>query len=102
MAQTNRRKARVDTNQPMIVSQLRNIPGVTVITGHDDILVGFRGKTYWIELKSPGAVSKKTGKVKESCVRKSQKNIRTDWTGHYAICATLEEILIEIGLKRKP
>ena len=93
-----RRAARTDRNQQYIVFTLRSYPGVSVVTGMDDLLVGYKGRTYWIELKSDRAVSKKTGKVLESGIKESQKRLRSEYTGHYAICSTTEEILKEIGL----
>ena len=58
-----RRAARVDKNQKEIVKALRSIPGVSVALGHDDLLVGFRSKTYWFELKSSEKASKQEGIV---------------------------------------
>jgi hypothetical protein len=94
----NRYAARCDTNQSEIVKALRSIPGVTVETGKDDLLVGFKGRTYWIELKAGGAVSKKTGRVLESAKKQSQKKLETTWTGHYQIVANFDEILQAIGI----
>ena len=93
-----RRAAKVDKNQPSIVSDLRCFPGVAVEVGHDDILVGFRGKTYWFEIKSESALSKRTGEVLESNKKGSQIELEANWKGHYAIVSTLEEILTEIGI----
>lgn len=90
--------ARTDTNQSTIVEDLRKIPGVTVETDHDDIFVGFRKVNYWYELKSSEAISKRTGKVKESSKQKSQKKLSQTWNGHYKIVSTLNEILIDMGI----
>ena len=91
---------RTDANQAEIVAQLRSIPGVTVEVGHDDILVGRNKITYWIELKNPETVSKTKKSVRDSAIKKSQKKIRAEYTGHYAICWTLEQILQEIGITK--
>ena len=48
-----RRAAKIDRNQGDIVSALRKIPGISVETGHDDILVGYKGRTWWFEVKAP-------------------------------------------------
>ena len=93
-----RRAARVDNNQKYIVDQLRSIPGVTVEVNHDDILVGYKGRTYWFEIKNP-EVANANGRVFESKIKDDQKRIRRTWTGHYKIVSTLEEILKEIGIK---
>jgi hypothetical protein len=85
-----RRAAKIDANQPEIVDDLKSIPGVTVALRHDDILVGRQGMTFWFEIK------KRAGKG----VRPGQKKIKAEWTGHYAIVSTLDEILEEIGITR--
>lgn len=91
-----RRKDKVDENQKEIVKALRKIPGISVEVGHDDILVGRNGKTYWFEIKSPDAVSKKTGKIKESEKKDDQKRLEAEWTGHYKIVHSIDQILDEI------
>jgi len=96
-----RRAAKVDLNQGTIIEALRTIPGVTVQTGHDDLLIGFREKTYWFELKSARAVSKRTGEVNESEKKKSQKILESTWAGHYSIVSSLDEILSQIGITRE-
>jgi hypothetical protein len=90
MSQTNRRAAKIDSNQPGIVDALNSIHGVTVQVGHDDILVGYKSRTYWFEIKS-GAKKK---------MRPSQQKLFTRWTGHYQIVSTLDEILLAIGIVR--
>lgn len=94
----SRRAARTDDNQKEIIKALRDIPGVSVEPGHDDILVGYRNNTYWVELKNPNAVSKKTGAVLDSRKQKSQHRLSKEWTGHYFIAWTLDQILNEIGV----
>lgn len=84
----HRQAAKVDRNQSNIVKELRQIPGIKVIVGHDDILVGCRGKTYWYEIKASG----------KSDIKKSQKNLINNFTGHYKIVWTIEQILSDIGV----
>lgn len=91
-----RRKAKIDNNQTAIVNALLEIPGVTVEIGHDDILVGLNGRTYWYELKSDLAVSKKTGLILESQKKNSQKKLEKEFTGHYRIVSSFDEIISEI------
>jgi hypothetical protein len=93
-----RRAAKIDGAQTEIVKALRIYPELTVCLGHDDILVGHNGRTYWFEIKSESAVSKKTGRVLESAKKQSQKKLETTWTGHYQIVSSLEEILQAIGI----
>lgn len=92
-----RRAAKVDANQKQIVTDLRTIPGVTVAVGHDDLLVGYRGHTFWLEIKNEKNLSKKTGQVRLSAVKESQQRLKESWTGHYQIVTSLNEILKEIG-----
>ena len=81
-----RRAAKIDANQPEIVKELRAL-GYSVAVGHDDILVGHNGKTYWFEIK-----------VNErSDIKDTQKKLIAEWTGHYAIVWTTEMILKEMG-----
>ena len=94
-----RRAAKIDSAQTEIVKALRSIPGITVELGHDDILCGYKGRTFWFEIKSKSAVSKKTGQVLESAKKQSQKNLEATWAGHYAIVSSLDEILRIIGLE---
>ena len=91
-----RRAAKVDINQQEIVRKLRQIPGVTVVPGHDDILVGRNGKTYWFEVKRPECIGK-DGNVRPSEITESEKELLASWRGHYKIVSTFEEIMDEIN-----
>jgi hypothetical protein len=90
--------AKIDNNQKEIVRQLRQIPGVTVKTGHDDILVGNKGKTFWYEIKDKSAFAKRTGElfVTKKQTQKSQAKLKECWKGHYRIVSSFEEIFEEI------
>ena len=90
---------KIDNNQVSIVKVLRKIPGITVEVGHDDLLLGYKGKTYWFEIKNPDCVSKRTGKVLPSKIKPSQKKLLKTFTGHYSIVWKLEQILNQIGLE---
>jgi len=94
----HRLAARTDANQAAIVKELESVPGITVESGHDDILVGYKKNTYWFELKQPGCVSRKTGKLLESCKQDSQKRLEREWTGHYAIVCSINQIYTDLGL----
>ncbi len=85
----HRQAAKVDNNQAEIVDMLRQIPGVSVSVGHDDILVGCRGKTYWYEIKA----------TEKSPVKSSQNKLKSEWRGHYEIVWSLEMILKDMGIK---
>ena len=79
-------KHRADQNQNEIVKLLRQIPGVTVEKGHDDILVGYKGITYWFEIKRDGKAS----------LTRSEELRKEGWRGHYSVVWSLEQILKEI------
>jgi len=93
---TRNRPDKPDANQNDIVKALRKIPGVTVELGHDDILVGYKGKTYWYEIKNPDTRSKKTGKILDSKKKKHQIELENGWEGHYKLITDLNEILEDI------
>lgn len=95
---THRRYAnKVDSNQPKIVRDLRKIPGVSVSPGHDDILVGFRGRTFWFEIKNPDKL-KKNGKLKKGALQDGQVQLQNEFNGHYSVVTSLDEILQQIGV----
>lgn len=84
----NRRVKRTDANQPEIVKSLRQISGVTVHLDVDDILVGYKGKTYWFEIKESPKAN----------VQPSQIELQANWKGHYKIVWSLDMILEDIGI----
>ena len=81
------RHKRIDANQPQIVKELR-ARGISVELDHDDILVGYDGKTYWYEIK--------TGE--KAVVKDSQKKLLAEYKGHYKIVWSTEMILADMGL----
>jgi len=94
-----RRKDRIDDNQNDIVKELRRIPGLTVEPDHDDVLIGWMGKTYWFEIKNP-EVKKKCGGYRKGAIKPHQQNLKETWTGHYEIVSTIEEILHSLGINK--
>lgn len=80
-----RRADKIDANQPDIVEALLK-KGYSVEVGHDDILVGANGKTYWFEIK--------TGPKSE--IKTSQTKLLDTWKGHYSIVWTAAMIIAEI------
>jgi len=87
----------VDENQPGIVKALRKIQGVMVELDHDDILVGYKGRTFWYEIK-PERELGKNGQIRESRIKPHQKELRDTWPGHYRIVWKLEQILEDLGI----
>jgi len=98
MATAVRRRASVDKNQSPIVKALREI-GATVVTLHivgkgcPDLLVGFRMRTYLMEIKCKG------GRLTED-----QRFFHHDWRGNPILTVhSIEEALEEVGyLPGKP
>jgi hypothetical protein len=94
---TNRRQAaRVDENQADIVAGLRAMPGVSVSVGHDDILVGHKGQTYWFEIKRPDQ-RKQDGTWRAGSIKLNQIKLAKEWQGHYEIVSDIGEIAARIG-----
>ena len=79
---------RIDPNQGPIVKSLRQIPGVTAEIGHDDILVGYRGRTFWFEVKRDDKAPSQPG----------QQRLERAWQGHYRVVWKIEQILEDIGI----
>jgi Holliday junction resolvase len=84
-----RRAARRDTNEPEIIEALRAV-GATVQSlderGVPDLVVGFRGVSYLIEVK--------TAKGK---LTRDQVAWHAGWKGQVAVVRTVEEALAVIG-----
>ena len=87
------RAAKIDSNQSGIVAALRAIPGVTVAVGHDDIIVGRNGKSYWYEVKASEA-----SKRRNDLTATEQRRFEREWQGHYKIVCSLDEILKDMGI----
>ena len=89
-----------DKNEKDIVAALRKIPGVKVQTDVNDILIGYRNKNYWIEVKNPDEVDKNGAPYKRSSkTYEKQKSLLDHWTGQYAICTSLDQILNIINVE---
>lgn len=69
---------------------------MTVEVGHDDILVGYMGRTYWYEIKSPDCV-KADGTLKAGALKDSQIALKKTWRGHYRIVWSLPQIISDIN-----
>lgn len=80
-----RRKDKVDSNQGEIVDELR-AKGYSVELGHDDILVGYKGRTYWFEIKQNS----------KSNIKPSQLKLLSEFRGHYKIVWSAAMIINEI------
>ena len=91
-----RQAARIDENQPAIVDMLRSI-GCSVQLNMDDILVGYRGKTFWFEIKDPEKTLKQNGEWKAGALKESQVKLCAEWRGHYRVVHSFEQIVEEIS-----
>ena len=82
-----------DANQGEIVKGLAGIPGLAIIdlteVGSDcpDLIVGYGGFNYFVEIKT------ETGKLKFG-----QKRHFKDWPGQTAVARSLDDVLRIIGL----
>ena len=83
--------AKVDDNQGEIVEALRAI-GASVLVlsrvgmGCADLAVGFRGLTYFLEIKND-----------KGTLTPAEQEFMEQWNGHYAIVRTPDEALRAIG-----
>ena len=93
-----RRKAKVDINQPEIVKDLRTIPGVKVTDlsgvgmGTPDLLVGYEGKNFLLEVKSEWA---REGHE----LTQMQQRWHDEWTGQKAVIWSFDDAMQVIGFK---
>ena len=90
-----RRAARRDANEADIIKALRKTgASVAQIDGEDipDLVVGFRDRNFWIEVKDPAQPPSKRK------LRDGQKLWHDTWRGQRAVVETEEEALAVIGL----
>ncbi len=95
-----RKKARVDANQKEIVQELRK-RGISVLHTHQlgkgapDIIVGYMNSNYLIEIKD-GNKSKSQQRL-----TKDELDFSLKWRGSYAVCNSLEQILLLIDYDKE-
>ena len=95
-----RKKARVHANQKEIVQELRK-RGISVLHTHQlgkgapDIIVGYMNSNYLIELKD-GNKSKSQQRL-----TKDELDFSLKWRGNYAVCNSLEQILLLIDYDKE-
>ena len=87
-----RKLARTDANQSDVVKDLRQI-GATVQTLHNlgrgcpDLLIGFRGVNYLVELKDGDKFAS------QQQLTMDERLWHDQWRGQVAVCNSLDEIL---------
>ncbi len=94
-----RLKARVDSNQKEIVSKLREI-GCSILHTHQlgkgapDIIIGYNGKNYLIEIKDG------TKSISQQKLTKDELQFKSNWKGSYFVCNSYEQIkaVLDCGL----
>ncbi len=85
-----RQAGNIDSVQPAIVKALRKIGATVAITssvgaGFPDLVVGYKGKTYLLEVK--------TGNDQ---LNTAQRNWHEVWGGHIAVVRTPEQAQVEV------
>jgi hypothetical protein len=82
------RRHKVDFNQQEIVEGLRKAGRTVVILNSTiDLLVGYQGKNFLLEVKRPEVRGKKTE------LKESQKDFIRNWRGQVSVVYTIEEAL---------
>lgn len=92
-----RRAAKIDINQPEIVKHLRKVGATVEILsavgkGCPDIMVGFRGVNYLMEIKSTLA------KKKDNGLTEDQVEWHSTWAGKVYIVRSIAEALNVLGI----
>lgn len=88
--------ARVDENQPVIVQGLRDIgasvqPLHKIGQGCPDLLVGFRGQNFALEVKDPAKPRS------DQMLTPHQVKWHGGWKGRVVVVKSLRDALVEIG-----
>jgi len=87
MAKVRRYAARRDANEGEIVRALEKV-GASVLRLHDiDLLVGFRGRNYLLEVKDGRKAPSKRPLTPQ------QVKLRSAWRGHYRVVTSTEEAI---------
>lgn len=97
-----RTNAKIDINQPEIVQALRQV-GATVksvaqLKNCFDILVGYRGEDYKMEIKNPEHMTKAQQADPALSLTPGEREFKESWRGStYHIVTTKEQALEIIG-----
>jgi hypothetical protein len=89
----NMRVRKADDNQPMLVRQMRNIPGLTVAHTHTvgngfvDVVCGHKGLNYLFEIKDPAKPPSKRKLTPDEVA------FHNNWTGSIHIIETIDDVL---------
>ena len=86
MSKVKRYAAKRDSNEQPIIQALRAIGATVQQTDFCDLIVGYHGQNFLLEVKA-----------KRGRLTKSQKRLIDDWQGQYAIVRSIDEALQVIG-----
>lgn len=92
------RARRTDGNHAVVRDTLRALPGVTVTdlsgagAGIPDLLVGYAGRNYLLEVKDPAQVPSRRR------LTRAQVAWHGGWAGQVAVVHTAEEALVVLGV----
>lgn len=97
-----RTNAKIDINQPEIVEALRqvgaSVKSVAQLKNCFDILVGFRGVTYIMEIKNPERMTKAQRYLPSLALTDGEYKFMNEWRGStYHIVTSKEQALEIIG-----
>lgn len=87
------RVRKADGNQPELVEQIRDLPGVKVVLTHvigngfPDCIISFRGFNYMCEIKNPSQPPSKRKLTPD------EEEFHKNWTGQIAVIMTLDDVL---------
>jgi len=92
-----RRNPRIDANQPEIASALRKAGATVSITsavgkGFPDIVVGFRGRNYLLEIKDGSKVPS------AQKLTPDEQNWHNTWRGQVLVVNSVNSALAALGL----
>lgn len=91
--------ARVDANHARLVKELRKL-GISVQSlaavgnGVPDLLCGWRGANYLVEVKNPDMPPSKRELTDD------EKEWHQGWRGRVMVALTLDDVLKELGIQR--
>lgn len=96
--------ARIDPNQPEIVAALRACgatvqPLSAIGKGVPDLVVGYNGANYLLEVKHRAAVNK-SGTFRPSQRERSHEEWHRQWRGHVVTVWSADDALAAIGVLR--
>lgn len=88
---------KTDLNQPEIVSALRKVGAKVFVAsavgmGFTDLVVGFRGRVFLLEVKQP---------KKERRLTPSQKEFHAEWGAYISVVTDPIEALVAVGAVRR-